>query len=118
MRSVVGTHPKRAFLAACYCPAASLPNGVQSLRQWEVCISAARDKFTDGSEVLCVSGLKSRTLVNYKTTVVGVRKRDVNISVPRSRLFSPRGRVRMARKECIRGLCAYKSIHFENGIDE
>jgi hypothetical protein len=89
MRSIVGTHILRGLsLAAPYCLTASLPNGVQSLRQREICVSAARDKLPDGLQVLRVSGLKSRAFVDYKTTVVGVRKSDVDISVPRSQLFS------------------------------
>ena len=118
MRSAVGTHILRGLsLAARYCMTASLPNGVQSLRQREVCVSAARDKIPDDLQVLRISGLKSRALVDYKTTVVGVRKSDADTSVPR-RLFFPRDRVRMARKECVRRLYAYSSIHLEDGIDE
>lgn len=115
----MGTHILRGLsLAARYCLTASLPNGVQSLRQREVCISAARDKLPDDLQVLRVSGLKSRAFMDYKTTVVGVRKSNVDISVPRSQLFPRRGRVRMARKECVRRLYAYSCIHFEDGTDQ
>jgi hypothetical protein len=52
-------------------------------------MSACRDKFSDDLQVLCVSGLKSRVLVDYKTTVIGVRKSDIDISGPVSPLLLP-----------------------------
>jgi hypothetical protein len=69
--------------------AAPLPNCMQSFRRWAVCMSACRDKFSDNLQVLCVSGLKSRVLVDYKTTVIGVRKSDIDISGPVSPLLLP-----------------------------
>jgi hypothetical protein len=52
---------------------------MQSFRRWEARVSPDRDKIPDDLQVLHVSGLKSGALMDYKTTVVGVRNPGVDV---------------------------------------